>query len=448
MKGQIKNQNHAINSDRVEELLEIQNLLTPRDPFLLNYSMFLLLGIVLILPFHSLIQSLTFLEINLPERNIEFVISTLTNVPIFLGHILMLFLSKFFNIKLTLAVGLVITALICLSIPFLTDNITNVEILWLVILVVIPIFWFVNGCVQSCGYGFSGVFPQRIVASFNNGTGSSGIVAAFIQAALILAFPTKGTVVDDPQLFISSVLFFGISSGLWILSAVLLVISFGTDYSWYYSNGKSSKESTEKVDSVNSLMRSSLNLKKPIENQQSSVRSSNFSDEDKPSILKIHNENWINLWGLTVNFLSVMLTFPGLLLQRPIRFIDYVRWVFWFTIFVFSFFNLVGRIFGGYYTIKNKYLWAILTGVRLITIVIAFLSAYDVSFFGSTTVVVLNIIASSFSFGYLMTCQIIMVCTLPEPYELETAGKLVLVFIQGGVVIGSLIATFGISLLF
>lgn len=79
----------------------------PKDKYYYSYWVFVVLGIVLILPWNALIQSLGFLDSKYPGKDINFTVSTIANAPIFVGQILMLVFSRHFNLKLFIIMSLI-----------------------------------------------------------------------------------------------------------------------------------------------------------------------------------------------------------------------------------------------------------------------------------------------------------------------------------------------------
>jgi len=83
-----------------------------KDNYNYAYIVFLLLGIVVVLPWNALIQSLDFLEAKIPDRNISFVVATIANAPIFLAQMLMLKFSGKFDLRKLIIQGLVVMSVL------------------------------------------------------------------------------------------------------------------------------------------------------------------------------------------------------------------------------------------------------------------------------------------------------------------------------------------------
>lgn len=67
----------------------------PSDKFRFVYWFFFCLGVICVLPWFALLQALVFLDLNLPGRDIVFVIATAANGPVFLAQLIMLKLGKY-----------------------------------------------------------------------------------------------------------------------------------------------------------------------------------------------------------------------------------------------------------------------------------------------------------------------------------------------------------------
>ncbi len=207
----------SLNTNEDIEVVEKVSDESPEDKLMFNYFLFLLMGIVLVLPLNSLLQAISFFESNLPGRDIEFVVGTLTNGPVFLGQVMMLLIGKCLNTKMTIVLSLYGMSIMSLAIPFITEYIENADILWYIVLASIFIFCLFTGFYQSSGRGFNAIFPKTMVASFSNGTGFSGILVGILRAMALAVFPVDDALPRDPNMFAGTKLYFGISAGLLFL---------------------------------------------------------------------------------------------------------------------------------------------------------------------------------------------------------------------------------------
>jgi hypothetical protein len=148
----------------------------PKDQYNYLYCVFILLGVVIVLPTNALLQSINYLDSRLPDKDISFVVGTIAYLPIFITQIVMLKLSGMIDLKKIIVVSLVAMGGLCFSIPLISDNINIVNTLWVVIIIVLVLFFMANGTFQSAAYGYAGSFPPRIIASLGNGCGLSGVI--------------------------------------------------------------------------------------------------------------------------------------------------------------------------------------------------------------------------------------------------------------------------------
>lgn len=86
--------------------------------------------------------------------------------------------------------------------------------------------------------------------------------------------------------------------------------------------------------------------------------------------------------------------------------------------------------------------------MRSVFIAFAFLSAFDISFFGHDAFKICNIAVIGFTNGYIGNCQIIVACSQAFTNEKELTSKLMSFFLVLGIAVGSIIASFGISQIF
>ena len=425
----------------------------PSDRYNYAYFVFLLLGIVMILPWNALIQSLGFLDANLPGKDISFVVSTIANAPIFIAQVLLIKFYKFFNSKLVAVISLCAIASLCIVIPIITEYINNVTLLWIIILIVLAVFCTASGFLQSAGFGYAGPFPPRIIGSLSTGCGLSGVIIGICRAISLASFPTENNVPDDPNLYKGTLLYFILASFCCVVCLVLFLIMLKTPYNRFY--GSLGKDvATDRQSSV--ILAISFENGNPL-NHSEKVKENGTHTTDalldgpvhqEPSVLKIHNKYWMIFWGITFNFVIVFCLYPGLFLQATLHFIRDDDWRTWFVIFLFTVCDTAGRFMSGVYVIKSPKLNMILTLCRLVFFATTFLCIYDISIFSSDIVKVANIVLTAATCGYIVNCQMIIGCTLPEPYERETSGKMLNFSLVFGILIGSLAATFGFSRLF
>lgn len=149
-----------------------------------------------------------------------------------------------------------------------------------------------------------------------------------------------------------------------------------------------------------------------------------------------------------MNFFIVFALYPGVFLEGKIRFIEDNDWRIWFTIFIFTIGDTTGRFLAGIARIKADMINAPLTLLRFGFFATSFLCAYDVSIFENDALKIANVIGTSISFGYIVNSQIINSFVNVKQSDSESMGKLVNIFLTLGIVLGSLVASFGFAKIF
>lgn len=337
----------------------------PEDPMMFNYFLFLLMGIVLVLPLNSLIQAISFFEANLPGRDIEFVVGTLVNGPVFLGQVMMLLIGRCLNTKITIVLSLYGMSVMSFAIPFITEYIENTDVLWYIVLASIFVFCLFTGFYQSSGRGFNAIFPKTMVASFSNGTGFSGMLVGVLRAMALGVFPVDETLPRDPNMFAGTKLYFGISAGLLFVCATLTIFSYRTGYnSYYYEQSLKKKSNKDTKEERQTLIQSAKTFAMTPDNtivRPPKEDGAEEEEEQKVSVIKIHNENWMNFWGIFLNFSMQFAIFPGLFINGDITFVHDYHWRIWFIIFMSVVFDAFGRVAAGFVTLKSPLVAFILT---------------------------------------------------------------------------------------
>lgn len=112
----------------------------------------------------------------------------------------------------------------------ITQYISDVSLLFYLIIIIIVVFRFSNGFLQSAAYGFAGMLPPRCIGALGIGSGFSGVVIAIFRAIALLIFPTAGNDRDDPNLFNGTLMYFGFSCLCCMLIFLMLIFVLRTDY--------------------------------------------------------------------------------------------------------------------------------------------------------------------------------------------------------------------------
>ena len=222
----------------------------PYDKYNYSYWSFLMLGVVLILPWNALVQSLGYLDGKYPEKDFNFLVSTLANAPIFFSQILVLLFYRFIDLKKFIIASLFIMALLSVGIPLVTNYWNE----YIAIMTILSLFWFFNGILQSASFGYAGPFPPRIVSALTNGWGLSGVIIGGWRAISLAVFPTKNNDENDPNLFNGAILYFSFASFCCILWLILFTVMIRTKYNLHYvqvHQWNTERSNMNSIDSVN-----------------------------------------------------------------------------------------------------------------------------------------------------------------------------------------------------
>lgn len=165
----------------------------------------------------------------------------------------------------------------------------------------------------------------------------------------------------------------------------------------------------------------------------------------QPSIRVIHWKIWPVAYTLFFLFTLTNLTYPGLLLQAQISFISNIDWQVWFIIIVANASDFIGWIFNSYFPTFNKPFLLISPWVRILSVVVLFLSCFDVGIFETNTIKLINSIVFWFTHGYLGNALFMLSFKLVADDEIEVVGKFMSFMLVLGCVVGSFISAFGFT---
>lgn len=163
----------------------------PVDRYNFSYLTFLALGVAILLPWNSLIMALDYFTVKLPNHDVDFLVSILSNGPLFIMNAILLIFHRFFPAPKTIAVCLVLMVFLNILLPIFPTYVTDEGLDWVLFFMVIMILSCVNGILQSCCFSLVGSFPGRCIASLNTGCALSGLIISVARAFTLLLFPTS-----------------------------------------------------------------------------------------------------------------------------------------------------------------------------------------------------------------------------------------------------------------
>ena len=137
-----------------------EKLPAPKDHYKFAYMTVMILGVAALLPWNSLIMALDFFSVKLPGHDINFVVSILSNGPVFITNVLMILFHKYIPEVKTSIVSLFLMMLLCVCLPLFPQIIKSESADWVVIFITIILLSIVNGMLGSLINGIVGPFPR------------------------------------------------------------------------------------------------------------------------------------------------------------------------------------------------------------------------------------------------------------------------------------------------
>ncbi|CAI2370851.1 unnamed protein product [Moneuplotes crassus] len=165
-------------------------------------------------------------------------------------------------------------------------------------------------------------------------------------------------------------------------------------------------------------------------------------------MMKIHNELLITGYGFTFIYIQTFCVYPAVLLKGNLSFLTSKSWEVWLIITIFCLMDTISRIISEKWMLLTHKTTALFTMLRWIPIIFCFFSAYEVPFFSLDAFKLINLVIIGFSNGYIGNCQIMVSVDKASAEEKEITAKFLSAFRILGVLVGSLVSSFGIVHMF
>ena len=218
--------------------------------YLSTKIIFILFGVASLLGWNALLTELDFFDFFLHKMN-PYVSFSFLNYILNIGFLCLLMIKKdFFSLKFQLVGGIIGSMIFLIIIPMFTlllekDSLANI--------LVTGMFVFLMGFINAlCSGGFFNLvsyFPLEMIVSLSTGQGFSGIAMNILQY-IVLVSVTSDTMDDDEDekeriYKIRGWIFFSVSCLILLISLILLLINYNTEYFQYYLNKAKNTNSGE-----------------------------------------------------------------------------------------------------------------------------------------------------------------------------------------------------------
>jgi equilibrative nucleoside transporter 1/2/3 len=209
--------------------------------YLSTKIIFILFGVASLLGWNALLTELDFFQFFLEKMN-PYVSFSFLNYILNIGFLCLLMIKKdLFSLKFQLIGGIIGSMIFLIIIPMFTlilekNSSTNIF--------VTGMFVFLMGFINAlCSGGFFNLvsnFPLEMIVSLSTGQGFSGIAMNILQYIVLVSITSDNMDNDEDEkeriYKIRGWIFFGISCFILLISLILLLIYYNTEYFQYYLN--------------------------------------------------------------------------------------------------------------------------------------------------------------------------------------------------------------------
>ena len=209
--------------------------------YLSTKIIFILFGVASLLGWNALLTELDFFDFFLHKMN-PYVSFSFLNYILNIGFLCLLMIKKdFFSLKFQLIGGIIGSMIFLIVIPMFTlllekDSFANIFVTGLFVF----LMGFINALCSGGFFNLVSFFPLEMIVSLSTGQGFSGIAMNILQY-IVLVSVTSDTMDDDEDekeriYKIRGWIFFSISCLILLISLILLLLNYNTEYFQYYLN--------------------------------------------------------------------------------------------------------------------------------------------------------------------------------------------------------------------
>lgn len=221
---------------------------------------FILFGIASLLGSNAILTELAFFNVFLPSMNVYVTFNFLNYILNIGFQFLLMWKKDFLKLKTQLIIGIMGSIVFLIILPMFTmileqDSKQNIIITGILVF----LMGFINALCSGGFFNLVSNFPLEMIVSLSSGQGFSGISMNVLQYIVLFSIPNDDENNGERTKEIYSIrgwVFFGLSSLILIISLIVLLISYNTEYFQYYlnkSNNKSNDTTIELLDEKNNV---------------------------------------------------------------------------------------------------------------------------------------------------------------------------------------------------
>lgn len=398
---------------------------------------FFLLGFGSLLPYGTVISTLDFFDERYPSGHVTFTFPLASFISNAILIFLMVYIKKRIHLKFRIPISIFITTLLLIGMPivsFLLPRSTlGLTILWA--------FQFISGgfntIFNASVVGLAGHFPPQYMVNNSTGTSISGLLSNLIRLVLLLIFPYEAS---QASMVYEIVAYYTVAAII-LLSCIYLHYKFiNSEIAAYYLPPENLPES---------------NRPTIISDERSDSRVYLIMDANNQPVVVVRNawentkDNFKELWRvfksvkglfliMTLNHIETYMLIPGVMLKKPIGFMD-PAWkiVAFFT--VFNFFDATGKALTGIKRLVSQKSLCFVVCVRVIFYFTFLVQATTLNFpvIDQDWFAFVNIMLFALCGGFVTSGVFVLCPQEVDRNDKETAGFLALQSLLIGMAIGS-----------
>ena len=231
---------------------------------------FIIFGIASLLAWNAILSDISFFMNYLEKYDPSTAYSFCNFALNILFQLVLIWKKQFISYKLELILGLIFSIISLVFLPIVVISFEKNSLTGFILSAgLVLIQGLINALCTSGFFGLTSFFPMKMIISLSTGQGLSGILMNII-GYMVLASINTGVRDDDEKL--GAIIYFSISGFILLITLVILIISFKTDYFKYY---------LEKTEEFNKVDRK---IEIEIENQPITTKTSLASENEEPLV--------------------------------------------------------------------------------------------------------------------------------------------------------------------